>query len=71
MAQFALVGTTDGRRPRLGRPVGTSHTQSAVGGVVLLLPDGEASSARGPSVLAHAAALPLGQIGRASCRERV
>lgn len=61
MAQFALVGTTGGRRPRLGRPVGTSDTESAVGGVVLLLPDGEASSGRRASVRAHAAALPLGR----------
>ncbi|WP_406862713.1 alpha/beta hydrolase [Streptomyces sp. HUAS MG47] len=61
MAQFALVGTTGGRRPRLGRPVGTSRTETAVGGVVLLLPDGAPASGRGPSVRAHAAVLPLGR----------
>ncbi|GAA3898292.1 alpha/beta hydrolase [Streptomyces gulbargensis] len=60
MAHYALVGTADGRRPRLGRAVGTSQA-AAVGGVVLLLPDGEPVSGRRPSVRAHAAALPLGR----------
>ncbi|MDN3295897.1 alpha/beta hydrolase [Streptomyces ficellus] len=57
MALHALVGTGGARAPRLGRPVGTSVP--AVNGVVLLLPDGEPESGRGPSPLAHAAALPL------------
>ncbi|KQX59010.1 MULTISPECIES: dienelactone hydrolase [unclassified Streptomyces] len=58
MAHFALVGPSDARRPRLGRPVGGSRT-SAVGGVVLLLPDGEPVSGRRASARAHAAMLPL------------
>ncbi|MFF8607422.1 alpha/beta hydrolase [Streptomyces sp. NPDC015346] len=61
MAHSALVGTAGGRTPRLGRPVGASHPVTAVGGVVLLLPDGEVTSARGASALAHAAILPLGR----------
>ncbi|MEU8519512.1 alpha/beta hydrolase [Streptomyces sp. NPDC048577] len=64
MAHFALVGTAGLRRtrtPRLGRPVGASPSDSAVGGVVLLLPDGEVVSGRGPSARAHAAVLPLGR----------
>ncbi|MER6994454.1 alpha/beta hydrolase [Streptomyces sp. NPDC000410] len=44
---------------RLGRPVRASGAAPAVGGVVLLLPDGEPESPRGPSTVAHAAALPL------------
>ncbi|MER7107938.1 alpha/beta hydrolase [Streptomyces sp. NPDC000229] len=67
MAHHALVGTGGTRAPGLGRPVGTSV--SAVGGVVLLLPDGEPESARGPSPVARAAALPtarrLARAGRA------
>ncbi|MEU0660062.1 alpha/beta hydrolase [Streptomyces lavendulocolor] len=67
MAHHALVGTAGARAPRLGRPVGSAVT--AVGGVVLLLPDGEPESGRGPSPLAHAAALalarPLARAGRA------
>ncbi|MER6095241.1 alpha/beta hydrolase [Streptomyces sp. NPDC001728] len=58
MAHFALVGPSEARRPRLGRPVGGSRT-SAVGGVVLLLPDGEPVSGRRASARAHAAMLPL------------
>ncbi|MGW0118083.1 alpha/beta hydrolase [Streptomyces sp. NPDC003327] len=61
MAHFALVGTADGRRPRLGRPVGVSQSVTTVGGVVLLLPDGVPASGRGASVRAHAALLPLGR----------
>ena len=61
MAQYALVGTADGRRPRLGRPVGVSRSATAVGGVVLLLPDGEPVSGRRASVRAHTAVLPLGR----------
>lgn len=61
MAHSALVGAAGGRTPRLGRPVGASHPGTAVGGVVLLLPDGEVASARGASVRAHAALLPLGR----------
>ncbi|WP_406061510.1 alpha/beta hydrolase [Streptomyces sp. NBC_01077] len=61
MAHFALVGPPDARRPRLGRPVGGSRTSAAVGGVVLLLPDGEPVSGRRASTLAHAAMLPLGR----------
>ncbi|MFI8289060.1 alpha/beta hydrolase [Streptomyces sp. NPDC085614] len=64
MAYYALVGTAGIRRsrtPRLGRPVGLSPSVTTVGGVVLLLPDGEAVSGRGPSARAHAAALPLGR----------
>ncbi|MFF5918188.1 dienelactone hydrolase family protein [Streptomyces flavochromogenes] len=61
MAHFALVGPPDARRPRLGRPVGGSRTSAAVGGVVLLLPDGEPVSGRGASMPAHAAMLPLGR----------
>ncbi|MFF8276542.1 alpha/beta hydrolase [Streptomyces lateritius] len=61
MAHSALVGTAGSRTPRLGRPVGASHPVTAVGGVVLLLPDGEVASARGASALAHAAMLPLGR----------
>ncbi|MFF1507584.1 alpha/beta hydrolase [Streptomyces sp. NPDC058326] len=60
MAHFALVGPSDARRPRLGRPVGGSRT-SAAGGVVLLLPDGEPVSGRRASTRAHAAMLPLGR----------
>ncbi|MCX4983020.1 alpha/beta hydrolase [Streptomyces sp. NBC_00572] len=61
MAHFALVGPPDARRPRLGRPVGGSRTSAAVGGVVLLLPDGEPVSGRRASTRAHAAMLPLGR----------
>lgn len=61
MAHFALVGPPDARRPRLGRPVGGSRTSAAVGGVVLLLPDGDPVSGRRASALAHAAMLPLGR----------
>ncbi|MFF9017805.1 alpha/beta hydrolase [Streptomyces sp. NPDC014870] len=61
MAHSALVGTAGGRTPRLGRPVGASHPGTAVGGVVLLLPDGEVASGRRASVRAHAALLPLGR----------
>uniref|UniRef100_UPI000A7582D1 alpha/beta hydrolase n=1 Tax=Streptomyces aureus TaxID=193461 RepID=UPI000A7582D1 len=61
MAHFALVGPPDARRPRLGRPVGGSRTSAAVGGVVLLLPDGEPVSGRGASTRAHAAMLPIGR----------
>ncbi|RST14197.1 alpha/beta hydrolase [Streptomyces sp. WAC05374] len=57
MALQALVGTSGARAPRLGRPVG--RAAPAVGGVVLLLPDGEPESGRGPSPVARAAALPL------------
>ncbi|MGI5481050.1 alpha/beta hydrolase [Streptomyces lavendofoliae] len=67
MAPNALVGTAVARAAGLGRPVGTSAP--AVGGVVLLLPDGEPESARGPSPVAHAAALAtarrLARAGRA------
>ncbi|MBT2441324.1 dienelactone hydrolase family protein [Streptomyces sp. ISL-36] len=61
MAYSALVGTAGSRTPRLGRPVGASHPVTAVGGVVLLLPDGQVTSARGASALAHASVLPLGR----------
>ncbi|ROQ33986.1 dienelactone hydrolase family protein [Streptomyces sp. PanSC19] len=61
MAHFALVGPPEARRPRLGRPVGGSRTSAAVGGVVLLLPDGEPLSARRASARAHAAMLLLGR----------
>ncbi|MFB7516828.1 alpha/beta hydrolase [Streptomyces sp. NPDC056144] len=60
MALFALVGPSGARRPRLGRPVG-GNRPSAVGGVVLLLPDGDEASRRRPSARAHAAVLPLGR----------
>ncbi|MBD0711095.1 MULTISPECIES: dienelactone hydrolase family protein [unclassified Streptomyces] len=60
MAHIALVGASDARRPRLGRPVGGSRPSSA-GGVVLLLPDGEPVSGRRASARAHAAVLPLGR----------
>ncbi|MEU6486294.1 alpha/beta hydrolase [Streptomyces sp. NPDC046887] len=55
MAHHALVGTA-GRAARLGRAVGDP---AAVGGVVLLLPDGEPESGRGPSHRAYTVALPL------------
>ncbi|NML50599.1 alpha/beta hydrolase [Streptomyces sp. R302] len=61
MAQYALVGTADGRGPRLGRPVGVSRSAAAVGGVALLLPDGEPVSGRRASARSHAAVLPLGR----------
>ncbi|MGW8360738.1 alpha/beta hydrolase [Streptomyces wedmorensis] len=61
MAHYALVGPPEARRPRLGRPVGGSRTSAAVGGVVLLLPDGEPVSRRRASARAHAAMLPLGR----------
>ncbi|MFJ8646348.1 alpha/beta hydrolase [Streptomyces sp. NPDC093546] len=57
MVNHALVGTGGARAPRLGRAVGVGAP--AVGGVVLLLPDGAPASGRGPSALAHAACLPL------------
>ncbi|MFE3325290.1 alpha/beta hydrolase [Streptomyces sp. NPDC059176] len=44
---------------RLGRAVTPQSGSGAVGGVVLLLPDGEPDSSRGPSTMSHAAALPL------------
>ncbi|MDQ0941204.1 putative esterase [Streptomyces sp. V1I1] len=48
---------------RLGRAAGgrALGADSAVGGVVLILPDGEPESARKPSALSYAAALPLGR----------
>ncbi|MFF0422875.1 alpha/beta hydrolase [Streptomyces sp. NPDC004520] len=61
MAHYALVGPSETRRPRLGRPVGVSRTAAEVGGVVLLLPDGEPESARRASPRAHAAMIPLGR----------
>ncbi|MFE0703241.1 alpha/beta hydrolase [Streptomyces sp. NPDC058872] len=61
MAHFALVGPPEGRRPRLGRPVSSRSVASAVGGVVLLLPDGEPVSARRASLRARTAMLPLGR----------
>ncbi|MFF7179591.1 alpha/beta hydrolase [Streptomyces sp. NPDC008121] len=69
MAHSALVGTADGRTPRLGRPVGASHPLPAVGGVVLLLPDGEVASGRRASLRTHLAALPLGRRLAAAGRE--
>ncbi|GGP87296.1 alpha/beta hydrolase [Streptomyces melanogenes] len=44
---------------RLGRPVGASGAGSSVGGVVLVLPDGDPVSARRPSPVSYASALPL------------
>ncbi|MFE9405537.1 alpha/beta hydrolase [Streptomyces sp. NPDC006530] len=44
---------------RLGRAVGATGAGATVGGVVLVLPDGDPVSARRPSPLAYAAALPL------------
>ncbi|MFF2327771.1 MULTISPECIES: alpha/beta hydrolase [unclassified Streptomyces] len=44
---------------RLGRAVRTAGAPSAVSGVVLLLPDGEADSHRRPSSLSYALQLPL------------
>ncbi|MFF5708594.1 alpha/beta hydrolase [Streptomyces sp. NPDC012756] len=61
MAHFALVAPPAARRPRLGRPVGGSRTSAAVGGVVLLLPDGEPVSTRRASARAHSAMVPLGR----------
>ncbi|MET9954621.1 alpha/beta hydrolase [Streptomyces sp. NPDC006339] len=61
MAHYALVGPTGSRTPRLGRPVGATNPVTEVGGVVLLLPDGEPVSARGPSVRGYAGMLPLGR----------
>ncbi|MEU2183783.1 alpha/beta hydrolase [Streptomyces thermolilacinus] len=58
MAHHALVGPGGARQPRLGRAVGGSDT-AAVGGVVLLLPDGSPESARRASPLHRAALLPL------------
>ncbi|MFV0128138.1 alpha/beta hydrolase [Streptomyces sp. HMX112] len=55
----ALVGTGVARAPRLGRAVTAAGAASAVGAVVLLLPDGAPESGRRASPLAHAAALPL------------
>ncbi|MEV8456681.1 alpha/beta hydrolase [Streptomyces sp. NPDC052095] len=45
--------------PRLGRAVRTAGATTAVSGVVLLLPDGEADSHRRPSPLSYARQLPL------------
>ncbi|WP_149185036.1 alpha/beta hydrolase [Streptomyces sp. TRM49041] len=59
MAHHALVGPGSAREPRLGRAVGGSGAVAAVGGVVLLLPDGAPESARRASPLARAALLPL------------
>ncbi|MEU4254844.1 MULTISPECIES: alpha/beta fold hydrolase [Streptomyces] len=58
MAHHALVGPGGGRQPRLGRSLGGSDA-TAVGGVVLLLPDGAPESARRASPLHRAALLPL------------
>ncbi|MFF8915316.1 alpha/beta hydrolase family protein [Streptomyces sp. NPDC015032] len=44
---------------RLGRAVRTAGAPTAVSGVVLLLPDGEAESHRRPSPLSYALQLPL------------
>ncbi|MGW2178991.1 alpha/beta hydrolase [Streptomyces sp. NPDC001732] len=44
---------------RLGRAVGTAGAPTAVSGVVLLLPDGEADSHRRPSPISYALQLPL------------
>ncbi|GAA4903594.1 alpha/beta hydrolase [Streptomyces coeruleoprunus] len=59
MALHALVGSGGAREPRLGRAVGGSGTASPVGGVVLLLADGEPRSGRRASPLAYAALRPL------------
>lgn len=61
LALHAFVGPGGVREPRLGRPVGGSEAAAAVGGVVLLLPDGEPESARRASPFARAALLPLGR----------
>ncbi|MEV6163806.1 alpha/beta hydrolase [Streptomyces sp. NPDC052052] len=55
MAQRALPHPA----PGLGRAVGSAGAPSAVSGVVLLLPDGEADSHRRPSSLSYARQLPL------------
>ncbi|MFE4868983.1 alpha/beta hydrolase [Streptomyces sp. NPDC056682] len=44
---------------RLGRAAGANGAGATVGGVVLVLPDGDPVSARRPSPFAYAAALPL------------
>ncbi|MFE3183779.1 alpha/beta hydrolase [Streptomyces violascens] len=44
---------------RLGRAVGATGPGATVSGVVLVLPDGDPVSARRPSLIAYAAALPL------------
>ncbi|MFF7201825.1 alpha/beta hydrolase [Streptomyces sp. NPDC008141] len=56
-------GNGRGREARLGRAVGgrAAGAGPAVGGVVLLLPDGEPESVRRPSPLSYAAALPMGR----------
>ncbi|MDT9683182.1 alpha/beta hydrolase [Streptomyces sp. TRM76323] len=59
MAHHALVGPGRARQPRLGRAVGGSDSAAAVGGVVLLLPDGAPESTRRASPLHRAALLPL------------
>ncbi|GAA3391738.1 alpha/beta hydrolase [Streptomyces roseoviridis] len=61
MAHNALVGPAGGRTPRLGRPVGATNPVTEAGGVVLLLPDGEPESGRGPSRRGYAGMLPLGR----------
>ncbi|MEU2154921.1 alpha/beta hydrolase [Streptomyces sp. NPDC019396] len=59
----------------MGRPVrgavsGPPAADGAVSGVVLLLPDGEPESARGPSAVSHAATLPLARsLARAGQRD--
>ncbi|MFF8385906.1 lipase family protein [Streptomyces kanasensis] len=58
MAHHALVGPGTAREARLGRAVRGSGT-AAVGGVVLLLPDGCAESPRRASPLHRAALAPL------------
>ncbi|MFI9628730.1 alpha/beta hydrolase family protein [Streptomyces sp. NPDC052042] len=55
MAQRALPQPA----ARLGRAVGTAGAPTAVSGVVLLLPDGEPTSHRRPSLLSYALQLPL------------
>ncbi|MGP9019003.1 alpha/beta hydrolase family protein [Streptomyces sp. BR1] len=55
MAQLAIPQPA----ARLGRAVGAPGAGSSVGGVALVLPDGDPVSARRPSSLAYVSALPV------------
>lgn len=63
-------GRTGAASPRLGRAVRAAGAADEVGGVVLLLPDGEAVSRRRPSRLSYAAQLPFARaLARAGAGE--
>ncbi|MYW77402.1 alpha/beta hydrolase [Streptomyces sp. SID8369] len=70
MAQRALSRSGQATPPRLGRAVRAAGATDEVGGVAVLLPDGEPVSRRRPSALSYAAQLPMARaLARAGAGE--